>query len=72
MSMVNKVLAELKIEVRSDMRAASITAIMTPRRPSGIIPKTIAGYAVFEQETGLLQNAWQTSGSTHPTYENKQ
>jgi hypothetical protein len=28
--MVNRVLAELKMEVRSDMRAASITAIMIP------------------------------------------
>ena len=43
MSMVNKVLAELKMEVRSDMRAASMTAIITPRSPSGMIPRTRTG-----------------------------
>ena len=57
MSMVKSVLAELKIDVRSDIRAASMTAIMTPLRPSGMIPSTMAGYAVLEQETGLLQKA---------------
>ena len=40
MSMVNRVLAELKIEVKSDIRAANITLIIIPLIPSGIIPKT--------------------------------
>ena len=40
MSIVNKVLAELKIEVKSDIRAANITLIIIPLIPSGIIPKT--------------------------------
>ena len=38
--MVNRVLAELKIEVKSDIRAANITLIIIPLIPSGIIPKT--------------------------------
>ena len=40
MSIVNKVLAELKIEVKSDIKAANITLIIIPLIPSGIIPKT--------------------------------
>lgn len=34
-SMVKMVLALLKMEVREDMRAATITAIMSPRSPGG-------------------------------------
>lgn len=34
-SMVKMVLALLKMEVREDMSAATITAIMSPRRPGG-------------------------------------
>ena len=52
-SMVNKVLAELNIEVKSDIRAANITLIIIPRKPSGIIPRTNLGYAIFEQLTGF-------------------
>ena len=33
-SMVKRVEAELKMDVRSDIRAASITEIMTPRIPA--------------------------------------
>ena len=51
--MVNKVLAELKIEVKSDINAANITLIIIPRKPSGIIPRTNLGYAMFEQLTGF-------------------
>lgn len=35
MSMVNSVLLLLKMDVREDMSAAIITAIMSPRRPAG-------------------------------------
>ena len=66
MSMVNKVLAELKIDVKSDINAANITLIMIPRIPSGMIPKTNRGYAILEQLTGFWQMAWQSSGSTQP------
>ena len=52
-SIVNKVLAELNIEVKSDIRAANITLIIIPRKPSGIIPRTNLGYAIFEQLTGF-------------------
>ena len=51
--MVNKVLAELKIEVKSDIKAANMTLIITPLIPSGMIPKTNLGYAIFEQLTGF-------------------
>ena len=50
-SIVNKVLAELKMEVKSDIKAASITLIIIPRNPSGIIPRTNRGYAILEQLT---------------------
>ena len=49
MSIVNRVLDELKIDVRSDIRAASITEIIIPRSPSGIIPSTRRGKAMLEQ-----------------------
>jgi hypothetical protein len=42
-------LAELKIEVRSDMRAANMTAIIIPLRPVGIRFITSSGYAMFVQ-----------------------
>lgn len=35
MSMVNRVLLLLKMEAREDMRAASITASIRPRKPAG-------------------------------------
>ena len=42
-SMVKSVELELKMEVRSDMSAASITEIMIPRIPSGMMPSTSLG-----------------------------
>ena len=47
--MVNNVLEELKIDVKSDINAANITEIMIPRRPSGITPRTKRGKAILEQ-----------------------
>ena len=40
MSMVKMAELELKIEVRDDISAASITASINPRRPSGIVSLT--------------------------------
>ena len=67
MSIVKSVDAELKMEVRSDIRAASMTASITPLSPSGMMPRTRAGKAVLLQETGLPQTASQIAGSTQPT-----
>ena len=53
MSMVKSVLDELKMEVRSDMRAASMTEIMMPLRPSGMMPITRRGKAILEQLAGF-------------------
>lgn len=36
-SIVNKVLAELKIDVKSEINAASMTANINPRRPIGMV-----------------------------------
>ena len=41
MSMVKMVDDELKMEVREDMRAASITANMRPRTPTGMVSVTM-------------------------------
>ena len=49
MSIVKRVLDELKMDVKSDIKAANITDIIIPRRPSGIIPRTRRGYAILEQ-----------------------
>ena len=43
MSMVKMVELELKMEVREDMRAASMTASMRPRTPTGIFSFTSLG-----------------------------
>ena len=42
-------LDELKIDVRSDIKAANITEIIIPRRPSGMTPRTKRGKAILEQ-----------------------
>ena len=55
MSIVNNVLEELKIDVKSDINAANITEIMIPRSPSGITPRTKRGKAILEQ----LARFWQ-------------
>ena len=51
MSIVKRVDAELKMDVRSDIRAASMTASITPLRPSGMMPSTSAGKAVLREVT---------------------
>ena len=43
MSMVKMVELELKMEVSEDMRAASMTASISPRRPTGIFSLTSLG-----------------------------
>ena len=63
MSIVKIVELELNIELNDDISAASMTAIMTPRRPSGMMPSTRAGKAVLLQDTGLPQTAWQRTDS---------
>ena len=50
MSIVKRVEAELNMEVRSLIRAANITAIITPRIPSGRRRNTKYGYAKLVPE----------------------
>ena len=49
MSMVKMVEAELKTEVREDMRAAIITASISPRSPVGMRSRTRRMKAMFVQ-----------------------
>lgn len=67
MSMVKRVDAELKMEVRSLMTADSMTEIMIPRAPLGRNSNTNLGKAELVQETLEPQKRKHSSGSTHPT-----
>lgn len=66
-SMVNSVEAELNIEVKSLIRAESMTESIMPRIPFGRYSNTSFGYAELEQDTREPQNLKHSSGSTHPT-----
>jgi len=50
MSTVKRVLAELKMESRSDINAAIITAIMRPRKPTLDMPTYIHTYTVYQNK----------------------
>ena len=68
MSMVNMVDEELKMEVREDMRAASMTAIMAPRIPAGISSVTSFTKAMLLQLDFDWQMARQASGLAQATW----
>lgn len=65
MSIVNITLHELNTEVREDIKAASITAIIIPLKPTGIVSIINLGYAIFEQPFSLAQIDLHWSGSVH-------
>ena len=66
--MVNMVEEELKMEVREDMRAASMTAIMAPRIPAGISSVTSFTKAMLLQLDLDWQMARQASGLAQATW----
>ena len=66
MSIVNIALLELKIEVKEDIKAAIITANMSPLAPGGISSITSLGYAILEQPLGLPQIDIHSSGVLQP------
>lgn len=69
--MVKRVEAELNIEVKSLMRADSMTESIIPRIPLGRYSKTSFGYAELVQDTREPQNLKHSSGSTQPTSSGK-
>ena len=71
MSMVKMVELELKMEVSEDMRAASMTASISPRRPTGIFSLTSLTKARLVQPALELQIRSQSSGVAHPTSSGK-
>ena len=66
-SIVNIVLAELKIDVNEDISADIITASISPLAPSGIKSIINFGYAKFEQPFSLPQYFLHTAGSAQAT-----
>ena len=71
MSRVKMVELELKMEVREDMRAASMTASIRPLTPTGIFSFTSLTKARFVQPALELQTRMQSSGVAHPTSSGK-
>ena len=71
MSMVKMVELELKMDVREDIRAASMTANMRPRTPTGIFSLTSLMKARLVQPALELQIRSQSSGVAHPTWSGK-
>merc|ERR1711962_1680023 len=67
MSIVKIVEAELKTEVREDMRAAIITASINPLAPVGIRSRTNRMKAIFVQPDLDSQISSHFLGSEHPT-----
>jgi hypothetical protein len=68
MSTVNRVDELLNILVKSDIKAANITANINPLRPVGIKFIINIGYAAFEQPFLESHTFKQISGSVQPFF----
>ena len=66
-TMVNKALLELKMEVSEDMRALIMVANMTPRAPIGMSSMTSLGNTILEQPLALPHIALHSLGELQPT-----